>query len=133
LLGNQVDVVFDALMTTYPYVQSGKLKAIGLTTVARSPVAPEIPTIAEQGNPALAKFNETLWNALVAPKGTDPKIILAINNAVRAALQSPQVKERMREMSNQPHWTSTEDARKFIASDVAQWKLRAKDMKLSIN
>ena len=69
LLGGRVVVMFDQISTGLPQLQSGKLRALGVTTARRSPAAPEIPTLAEVGLPG---FDMTTWHGIVAPAGTPP-------------------------------------------------------------
>jgi len=92
LLAGHVQLYFDAISTSLPHIKSGQLKAIALTAEQRSPVAPQVPTFAELGYPDMVAYS---WYGLLAPAGTPPAIVNALNKAVNYALQSPDVHARL--------------------------------------
>lgn len=89
LLGGQVDSIFDNMPTELPNVRAGKLRALGVTTLQRSPSAPDIPTLAESGLPG---FSVQSWFGLFAPKGAPQAIVDRMNADVNRALGSAKVK-----------------------------------------
>ena len=92
LLAGQVNVYFDAVPTSMPHIRSGKLKAIAMTSDARLPVAPEIPTFKESGYPSMVAYS---WYGLLAPVGTPHAVIERLNAAANDGLRSPDVRERL--------------------------------------
>ncbi|MGB6106133.1 MAG: tripartite tricarboxylate transporter substrate binding protein [Pusillimonas sp.] len=133
LLGDQVDLAFDALMTTLPHVREGKLNALGLTSLERSRIAPEIPTIAEQKVAALSGFHEMLWNAVLVPKHTDAVVVDKLSAALKATLATEPIQKRFHEMGNEVLWRDPADSHAFVSSDVAQWKERVKSLNIAVN
>lgn len=94
LLGNNIDLMFGNLPDFLPYIRSGKLRALGTTYLTRAPLAPDIPTIAEQGLPT---FETDSWYGLVAPAGMPKEVVAHMNSLVNRALQEPAVKKTMEE------------------------------------
>ena len=92
LMGGQVAMMIDVMPNTYPHVKTGRVRALAITTAARSPSAPEIPTVAESGLPG---FEMSAWDAIFAPAGTPKPIIDKLSAAVRKALEDPQVKDSL--------------------------------------
>ena len=90
LLGGQIQMAFAGLSTVAPHIRSGKLRAIGLSTQARSPVLPDVPTLAESGVPG---YSFDAWMALIAPTGVPKATLDRLNAATRTALASPEVQE----------------------------------------
>src|SRR6195952_890092 len=91
LLGGQVQVIFAPLVEVIQHVRAEKLKALGITTAKRSPLLPEVRTIAE----TLPGYEITLWNGLLAPANTPPEIIEKVNRATVDALRSAEVKAKL--------------------------------------
>ena len=90
LLGGQVTMTFTDVLTALPHIRTGKLKAIGVTSAERSRVLPDVPTLAEQG---LAGYDSSVFFGVVAPAGTPEPVIARLNEAFRASLADPKVKE----------------------------------------
>ena len=89
LIGGQVDMAFDSVMATVPLIKAGKLRALGVTAPHRSPVAPDIPTLAEEGGP---DFDLESWYGLMAPAGTPQPIIDKLHEAAVRALADPKLR-----------------------------------------
>ena len=92
LLGGQVSMTFTDVLTALPYIKSGKLRALGVTTSERSQVLPEVPTIAEQGFPG---FDVSVFFGLVVPAGTPKEAIDKLNQAFAEALKQPEVRKTL--------------------------------------
>lgn len=92
LLAGHVQFNFDAIATSAPLYRSGRLKGIGITSERRSPALPDLPTFVEQGLPNMKAYS---WYGLVAPAGTPASVINTLNKAMNAALEVPEVKERI--------------------------------------
>ena len=94
LLGNNIDLMFGNLPDFLPQIRAGKLRALGTTYLTRAPLAPDIPTITEQGFPT---FETDSWYGLVAPAGMPKEVVAQMNSLVNRALQEPAVKKNMEE------------------------------------
>jgi len=92
LAGGQVALMFDTMLSAMPQVKAGRLKAIAVTSAARAPSAPDLPTVAEAAG--LAGFEATAWNALFAPAGTPPEVSAALAAAVAEVLAEPETRQR---------------------------------------
>lgn len=99
LLGGQVDSMFDNTPSALPHVQAGKLRAIAITSAQRSPLLPDVPTLAESG---YAGFDVQSWFGLAAPAGTPRAVIEQVNAALNKVLAQPEVRTRLQELAATP-------------------------------
>ena len=118
LLGGQVDFNFDNLATAAPNIRSGKLKAIAVTTLARSPALPEVPPMAD----TLKGFAIDTWWGLVAPAATPKDVVARLNQAFVAALNTPETKTRFAALLAEPVATSPEAFGAFMAAERAKYE-----------
>jgi tripartite-type tricarboxylate transporter receptor subunit TctC len=118
LLGGQVAIVFDQIVTSLPHVRSGKLRALAVTTLTRSTVAPEIPTVSES---ALPGFSITTWHGLIAPIATPRDIISRLSGEAAKALESAEIKEKFLAQGAEPTPSTPEQFRAFIKSETDKW------------
>ena len=118
LLGNQVDMMFDAISTIISHVRSGKLKGLATTGKVRSAVTPEIPTVAEAGVPG---YEATIWLGLMAPAGTPRPVIDKLNTEILKILHSPEVRDGWGKQGAVPMGMSPEQFDKFLREDIAKW------------
>jgi tripartite-type tricarboxylate transporter receptor subunit TctC len=118
LLGNQVDMMFDAISTIISHVRSGKLKALATTGKLRSVVTPEIPTAAEAGMPG---YEATIWLGLMAPAGTPRQVIDKLNAETLKILRSPEVRDGWGKQGAVPMGMTPEQFEKFLREDIAKW------------
>jgi tripartite-type tricarboxylate transporter receptor subunit TctC len=118
LLGGQIHVLFAPLVEVVQQVRAEKLRALGITTAKRSPLLPEVPTIAE----TLPGYEVTLWTGLLAPAKTPPEIIDRINRAAIDALRSEEVKAKLAEQGSEPVGNTPAEFKAFIGSELAKWK-----------
>ncbi|MBP9940778.1 MAG: tripartite tricarboxylate transporter substrate binding protein [Comamonas sp.] len=120
LLAGQVEMTFTDILTAMPYIQSGKLKAIGVATEKRSQAMPQIPTIAEQGLPG---YDVSVFFGVVAPAGTPDERIATLNQAFRKALDSEKVRTTFKAQGLEAAPDHSPQAlAKFITEEVAKWK-----------
>ena len=125
LLGGQVQLMFDNLASALPNVKAGKLRALAVTTLARSPAIPELPTIAESGLPG---FDLTTWFGLLVPAGTPPEIVARLNAEIVRALDAKDMRERLDKMGAEPLSNNTpERFAAFIRSEAAKYARVVKD------
>lgn len=117
-LGGQVDMSFPVLSAVQGHIQSGKLLALGVTSTKRSPLLPNVPTIAEAGVPGYAF--ET-WFMVFAPAGTPQPVMDKLNATLNAALQSAPVKERMTREGFDPIPSTAAQARTRLETEMPKW------------
>ncbi len=118
LIGGHVIMGFDSMMATMPQVRAGRLRAMGVAAARRSPVAPEVPTLAEAGGPALVIGS---WYGLLAPAGTPREIIAKLNAEITKALAIPELRERYQSTGLEPIGNSSEQFAVEIRDDTARW------------
>ncbi|GAB1579780.1 Bug family tripartite tricarboxylate transporter substrate binding protein [Bordetella petrii] len=99
VINGDVDIFFDMVATGMPQVEAGKLKVFGITSKKRLSTLPDLPTLAEQGYPA---FDLTAWFSFVAPQGTPPEALAALQQALATTLQDPQVRDKLLAMGIEP-------------------------------
>jgi len=118
LLGGRVTMMFDNMPSSLPLVREGKLRALGVTSAQRSPAAPDIPTIAEQGLPG---FEAVSWFAMFAPAGTPRPVIDQLQQGVKAALDSPDVAGKLKDIGLQPVGSTPDELASYQRSEIAKW------------
>ena len=119
LLGGQVQVMFDVTVTALPQIKSGKLKALGVTTLERLPPLPDVPTI----DSTIKGYEATAWIGFGAPKGTPPEIIAVLNKQCNDAVRDPTIAKRVADLGAvvAPPNTPQEFAA-FIAGNIEKWR-----------
>jgi tripartite-type tricarboxylate transporter receptor subunit TctC len=118
LIGGRVQFMLDNMPSAWPQVQGGKLRALAVTTKARSPSAPEVPTMEESG---VAPFDVSSWFGLVAPKGTPREAIEKINKVVNAAFDKPEFKDAYMQLGAVAEHNTPQQFNDFIRDEVAAW------------
>ena len=118
LMGGQLSLLFDGIVTGMPAVKAGRLRALAVTTVKRWQGTPDIPTMAEAG---LAGFEVNSWYGLLAPAGTPREIILRLNSEVGRALREPDARERLYTIGAEPMNGTPEEFTAYIAAEMAKW------------
>ena len=118
LLGGQVQMMFDNMPVSLPHVKAGKLRALAVTSMKRSPALPDVPTMDEEG---LKGFDATSWFGLLAPAGTPKDIVAKLNAASVKALATPEMRERLAAQGADPVGNSPEQFAAFIKSEIDKW------------
>jgi tripartite-type tricarboxylate transporter receptor subunit TctC len=121
LLGGQVDLLCDQTTQTVPLIKDGRLKVFGVTTPKRLDALPNVPTLDEQG---LKGFDVKVWHGLYAPKGTPQPVIDKLNAALRFAMQDPDVKRRLSELSSDiapMDKITPAGLRTHLEAEIAKW------------
>jgi len=118
LIGGQVPLQMAAILSTVPYVASGKVRGLGVTSAKRSQVMPNVPTIAEAGVPG---YEAVGWWAIVAPRGLPPDILTSLNRAIGAALAAPDVREKLLRQGAEPGATTPEALVAHIDRESKKW------------
>ena len=118
LLGGHVTMLFGTVLETLPQVRAGKLRALAVSSAKRAEFAPELPTVAEA---ALPGYAATGWYAILLPARVPVPLITRLNAEITRILRLSSVKERLAALAAEPWPTTPEEARDFIAGDVARW------------
>ena len=117
-VSGQVSMVFAPTLTALPQVQAGRLKALAVTTAARSSTVPEVPTVAESGVPG---YEATLWYGLFAPGAAPREIVVQLSNEVVAILRLDDVRESLKKQGAEPAGNSPEEFAAHVSSEIAKW------------
>ena len=128
LLAGQIDAMFDSLPGPLPYLESGKLRALGITGSKRLRRVPAVPTLEEQG---LRGIDVNSWWGFVAPAGTPGPIVQRVNAEVRNALSDPSVQELLSRFGIEQSATSPQDFAALIRADGERWRQLATTLGVS--
>jgi tripartite-type tricarboxylate transporter receptor subunit TctC len=131
VLRGDVTMIVAQLSTAKPLIDSGQLRALGLASLKRSPVMPDLPTIADAAG--LAGFEAVSWYALMAPAGTSPAIVNQLNAAIADALKASDVAAAMAAQGAQPIGNSPAELAQVIATDTARWAKLIQDAGIQAN
>ena len=118
VLGGQVDLMFDAIPTMTEHIRAGKVKVYGTTGKARSPVLPNVPTMAEAGVPG---YEAVIWLGLMAPKGTPPAIVSRLNAEVTKIVGSPDVAKAWAAQGATPMTMTADEFTRYLNQDIEKW------------
>jgi tripartite-type tricarboxylate transporter receptor subunit TctC len=129
LLSGQVQVVFEPLPATIQHIKSGALRALAVTTAARSEALPDLPTVSE----FVPGYEASGWNGICAPANTPAEIIQKLNNAINAGLADPKMKSRLADLGATVLAGSPADFGRLIADETDKWAtvIRAANIKAS--
>ena len=127
LMGGQVHMMFEQMYAAMPSIKAGRLRALAITSKTRSPLAPDIPTMAEQGFPAVEVMN---WQGLIGPKGLSPDLIKQLNAACNKALQEPEIKEKILSQGNEIGGGTPEQFAALIKAEAPRWAKVVRDAKI---
>ena len=127
LMGGQVHMMFEQMYAAMPSIKAGRLRALAITSKTRSPLAPDIPTMAEQGYPAVEVLN---WQGVIGPKGMSADLISKLNAACNKALQDPDVKEKILSQGNEIGGGTPEQFAALIKAEAPRWAKVVRDAKI---
>lgn len=119
ILAGDTPIMFDAIPAVLPNVKSGKLIALAISSPTRSPLLPDVPTLAEAG---LGNIDAVAWMGLAAPAGTPDAILNLLNRKLRKVLDDPKIKAQMNTLAFTPAGGTRADFAAFIASENVKWK-----------
>jgi tripartite-type tricarboxylate transporter receptor subunit TctC len=117
LVGGQIDLMIVDLTTSLPQVKAGKLRALGMSSPKRSPLAPEVPAI----NESLQGYEFGYWNALYAPAGTPAPVVQKMASLVREALAAPNVQQVIEKTGQEAAFMGPEELAKFQLGELERW------------
>ncbi|RYF56982.1 MAG: tripartite tricarboxylate transporter substrate binding protein, partial [Comamonadaceae bacterium] len=129
LMGGQVDASFQNVNSVVQYIKGGKMRALAVTSPQRSPVLPDVPTLAEAG---VKNVEVASWQAIVAPKGLPPEILKQANAAFVEALNNPKVRDQFTSIGFEMVANTPEEFKAFQKKEYARWKQVIEAGKISI-
>ncbi|TYK71534.1 tripartite tricarboxylate transporter substrate binding protein [Comamonas sp. Z3] len=118
LLGGQVNYMFDSITSARPHIQSGKLRALAVTTARRSTSMPDVPTMEEAG---IKGYEVSPWFAAFVPAGTPPAIVKKLNQTFVAAMKQPDVIERFQAIGAEVVGSTPEEAARHLQTESQRW------------
>jgi tripartite-type tricarboxylate transporter receptor subunit TctC len=130
LVAGEVQTTFANVLSVLPFVKQGRLRAIAVTTLERSPVLPDLPTVVEGGVPG---FEVSTWHGWLAPRGTPASVIKVLNEALAKAVKTPDIAKKLAEDGALPVATPPAELGRQIADEMVRWKKLIKDTGLTTN
>ena len=128
VMAGRVDMIFDQPASSLGYVKAGKLKALAVTSPARLPAFPDVPTMSESGFPG---FEAIAWFGAAFPAGTPPEIVNRMSQEIAKALASPEVKDKLEGAGVTPAASTPADFGKFITAEIERWRKVIADAKIT--
>ncbi|WP_297722197.1 tripartite tricarboxylate transporter substrate binding protein [Limnohabitans sp. Rim8] len=129
LISGKVDVLFDSLPTGLPHVRDGRLRALGVTTAQRTPLAPGVPPISE----VLPGYESTTWFGVFGPPGLRPELVNRINTAANQALKDAEVADKLQKLGIEAVGGTPAEFTSMLASESAKWKKIINERKISMD
>ena len=129
VIGGQVPLFFGNLASTLPHIQGGRLRALAVTSAKRSPILPDVPTLAEAGVSGAEVYE---WNALFAPAATPEAVIVKLSAALKKALDAPDVKARIAQLGGEIQMGDADTAQRFVREQRALWARVVKARAISV-
>lgn len=118
ILSGEVSTMFMPALTALPLIQTGRVRALGVTSLERLPALPELPTVSESG---LKGYQSSQWYGVLAPAGTPPDILNVLNGHAVKIMQSTEMKERMKNSGSVAVGSSREVFAKFLQTEFSKW------------
>ncbi len=123
LIGGQIDLAFETTSVLFEHLRGGTVRGLGVTTPARLPDIPDVPTMIEGGVP---DFVAASWTGILAPASTPKEIIARLNAGINAGLNSPEMRARFKQLAAQARPGTPEDFAAFISQEAPKWAAMAK-------
>jgi tripartite-type tricarboxylate transporter receptor subunit TctC len=124
VIGGQVPYILSTLTGLFPHIKAGKIKAIALTSPERSPLLPNVPTIAESGFPG---YDMDTWIGMFVPKATPPAVVATLHAATMETLKSPAVRERVEAQAGRIDGGPGEKLDAIVAEDIKRYSRIVKE------
>ena len=118
ILSGQIQILFDSVPTMAPMIRAGKVRALGTSALTRSPILPDVPTIAEAGVPG---FQATLWVGFMAPAGTPQPIVEKLNREITKVVTRPDIKVAWEKTGATPVSMTQSNFKKFMDAQISKW------------
>ena len=133
VMGGQVDMMFDTTVVAAPHIQSGKLRALAVTSKQRLDSLKDVPTVAESGLKGLGDFEVTSWQAIFAPNGTPDAIVQRLHQEIAKVLATPDMQARLKTMGMEPSTMSTAQVAAFQKAEVTKWATVIKEANVKVD
>ena len=130
IVAGQVSVMFDNMPSCLPFIKSGRLRPLAVTSARRSAALPALPTVAEAGLPG---FEVTVWFAVLAPAATPREIVNRLNAEIVSALKTPDMRERLAQQGAEPMGNTPEEFAAVIKRDLAKWAKVVRDAGIKLD
>ena len=130
IVAGQVSVMFDNLPSCLPFIKSGRLKPLAVSSATRSRALPDLPTVAESGVPG---FDVTVWFAVLAPAATPRDIVNRLNGEIIKAIKTPDMRERLAQQGAEPVGNTSDEFAAVIKRDLAKWAKVVKDAGIKLD
>jgi tripartite-type tricarboxylate transporter receptor subunit TctC len=130
LLGGQVDFMFDSITSARPHIESGKLRALAITTKNRSTSLPDVPTVAEAGVPG---YEVSPWFAVFMPAGTSPAIVEKLSEVLNESMQDPTVKKRLDTIGAETIGTTPKELAEHLKLETERWTALIKETGITLD
>ncbi|WP_326542544.1 tripartite tricarboxylate transporter substrate binding protein [Pseudorhodoferax sp.] len=129
VVGGQVPLTFATMASVMPFVESGKLRALGIAGQSRAATLPQLPTFGDAG---FKNYEAALWYSLLAPARTPPAVVAQVNAALVQALQQPAVRERLVQQGFEPRTSTPAQARTLLEQDLVRWARVVSELHIKI-
>ena len=130
IISGQIEMMFDSVPTAAPTIEAGRLKALGTSGKVRSPILPNVPTIAEAGIPG---YDATIWIGVMAPAGTPKEIVELLNREINKILMRPDIQESWKRQGANTMMMSPQEFGAYIESEIERWGKLIKANNIGIN
>lgn len=130
VLGGQIMLMVSSPLSSQPYVKSGRLRGLAVTSLSRTPVMPDVPTMIESG---FKDFESSSWFGILAPAGTPTAIVTRLNSEIGSLLRRPDIRERIARTGSDPVGNSSDEFGNYIKSEIAKWAKVIKTAKIRVN
>ncbi len=128
LVSGKVDVLFDSLPTGLPHVRDGRLRALGVTSAKRTPLAPDLPPISD----VLPGYESTTWFGLFGPKGLSAEVVARVNTAANQVLKDPEVIDKLTRLGIEPVGGTPAQFTAMLTAELAKWKKIINERKITL-
>ena len=129
VVAGQVQMICTSPLPAMPHVKAGRLVALGMTSLKRSPAYPDVPAVAE----TVPGYQSTLWYALLAPAGTPPAILKKVHGEAIKAIAAPEMQERLRTLGATPIGNQPQELQAFVRDEIQRWTKLVKQANISLN
>lgn len=127
-MGGTIQLAFPGVSSVLPHMKSGKLKALGITSLRRSTLTPDIPTVAE----TVPGYQTSIWNGVLAPAGMSKPIVTRLNTEIIKALNAPEVRAKFASMGVEMETSTSEEFGAFIEAEIKKWARVIKDLDIKV-
>jgi tripartite-type tricarboxylate transporter receptor subunit TctC len=127
MMTGQIHILFDNIASAMPHLKDGKLRALAVTSAQRSPLLPELPTVAD----SVPGFESITWFGVFGPKGMSPDIVQRLNAEINAVLKSPEFRERLKTLGYDAAGGTPADFARVVANDSAKWAKLIKERRIT--